>query len=120
MLGRNSAPHDVIRDALSHLVVQNGVTYAAVVETRLTAADGSTFDADMVSFDPSSRARVILEVSIVTIGRVGWMGSKGSYERVRRTSAITASSRGCFKRREIALFSPPLLCQPVELWARRW
>ena len=40
----------------------------AVVETRLTAADGSTFDADVVFFDPSSWARVILEVSIVTIG----------------------------------------------------
>ena len=39
-----------------------------MVETRLTAADGSTFDADVVFFDPSSRARVILEVSIITIG----------------------------------------------------
>jgi hypothetical protein len=68
VLGRNSAPHDAVRDALSHLVVQNGVTDAAVVETRLTAADGSTFDADVVFFDPSSRARVILEVSIVTVG----------------------------------------------------
>ena len=38
------------------------------METHLTAADGSTFDADVVFFDPSSRARVILEVSIVTIG----------------------------------------------------
>ena len=35
MLGRNSAPH-AVRDVLSHLVVQNGVTDAAVVETRLT------------------------------------------------------------------------------------
>ena len=51
-----------------HLVHQNGVTDAAVVETRLTAADGSTFDADVVFFDPSCRARVILEVSVVTIG----------------------------------------------------
>ncbi len=50
------------------LVVQNGVTNAAVVETRLTAADGGTFDADVVYFNPSSRARVILKVSIVTIG----------------------------------------------------
>ena len=65
--------HDAVRDALSHLVVQNGVTDAAVVETRLTAADGrSTFDADMVFFDP--RARVILEVSIVTIGSNTSMG----------------------------------------------
>ena len=44
---------------LSHLVVHNGVTDAAVVETRLAAADGSTYDAYVVFFDPSSRARVI-------------------------------------------------------------
>ena len=50
---------------LSHLVVKDGVTDAAVVETRLAAADGSNID--VVYFD-SSRARVILEVSIVTIG----------------------------------------------------
>ena len=50
----------------SHLVVQNGVIDAAVVETRLTAEDGGTFDADVVFFDPSSRARVILVVSIVS------------------------------------------------------
>ena len=68
VLGRNSAPHNAVRDVLSHLVVQNGVTNAAVVETRLTARNGGTFDADVVYFDPSSRARVILEVSIVTIG----------------------------------------------------
>ena len=37
---------DAVRDLLSHLVVQNGVSDAAVVETRLTAADGGTFDAD--------------------------------------------------------------------------
>ena len=36
--------------------------------TRLAVADGSIYDADVVYFDPSSRARVILEVSIVTIG----------------------------------------------------
>ena len=58
---------------MSHLVVQNGVTDAAVVETRLTAADGSTFDADVVFFDPS-RASVILEVSIVTIGSDASLG----------------------------------------------
>ena len=55
VLGRNSAPHDAVRDALTHLVVQNGITNAAVVETRLTVADGTTFDADAVFFDPSSR-----------------------------------------------------------------
>ena len=67
VLARNSAPHDAVRDVLSHLVVQNGVT-TAVVETRLAAEDGRTYDADVVYFAPSSRARVILEVSIVTIG----------------------------------------------------
>ncbi len=44
----NSAPHDAVRDVLSHLVVENGVTDAAVVETQLAAADRSTYDADMV------------------------------------------------------------------------
>ena len=71
VLEMNSASHDAVRDALSHLV--NGVT-DAVVETRLTAADGSTFDADVVFFVPSSRARVILEVSIVTIGSATSVG----------------------------------------------
>jgi hypothetical protein len=65
VLGRKSAPHDAVRDVLSHLVVQNGVIDAAVVETRLAAADGGTNDAGVVYFDPSSRARVVLEVSIV-------------------------------------------------------
>ena len=60
--------HNAVRDMLSHLVVQNGVINAAVVDTRLTAAYGSTFDADVAFFDPSSGARVILEVSIVAIG----------------------------------------------------
>ena len=57
VLGRNSAPHNAVRDVLSHLVVQNGVTNAAVVETRLTAGDEDTFDADVVYFDSYSRAR---------------------------------------------------------------
>jgi hypothetical protein len=68
VIGRNSAPHDVVGDVLSHLVVQNGVTDAAVVETRHAAADEKIYDADVVYFDPSSRARIMLEVSIVTIG----------------------------------------------------
>ena len=72
------------------MVVQNGVTDAAVVETRLAAADGRTYDADVVYFDPSSRARVILEVSIVTIGsgtslgrgaRVGLCAAEGARAR---------------------------------------
>ncbi len=85
VLGRNSAPHDAVRGVLLHLVLQNGLTDTAVVETRVAAADGSTYDADVVYFDPSSRARVILDVSIVTIGsctslgrgarELDWMGS---------------------------------------------
>ena len=71
---RNSAPQNAVRDVLSHLV-QNGVTDAAVVETRLTAAEGDNFDADVVYFDSSSRARVILEVSIDTIGSDTSLGS---------------------------------------------
>ena len=39
VLGRNSAPHNAVRDVMSHLVLQNGVTNAAVEETRLSAAD---------------------------------------------------------------------------------
>ena len=39
------------------------------METRLAAVNGSTYDADVVYVDQSSRARVILEVSIVTIER---------------------------------------------------
>ena len=77
---------------LSHLVVQNGVTNAAVVETRLTAGDGGTFDADVVYFDPSSRARVILEVSIVTIG------SDTSLGRGARTG-LDGSMRSCGRGR---------------------
>ncbi len=69
MHGRNSAQHDAVRDELSQMVVQNGVTDTAVVETQLAIADGSTYDADVVYFDQSSRARVILEVSIVNLVR---------------------------------------------------
>jgi hypothetical protein len=68
VLGRKSDPHDVVRVVLSHLVIQNCFTDAAVVETRLAAADRGTFDASVVFYNPSSWARVILEVSIVTIG----------------------------------------------------
>ena len=41
--------------------------------------------------------------------------STRSCERVRRTSAIIASPRGCLTRREITLFSPPSLY--VSLWS---
>ena len=57
VLGRTSALHNTVRDALSHLVVQNGVTDAAVEVTLLTAAHGSTFDADVIFIYPSSRSK---------------------------------------------------------------
>jgi hypothetical protein len=71
VLGRNSAPHDAVRDVLSHLVVQNGVTDAAVVETRLAAADESTYDADV-----SGQLRSILQGE-------GHLGSLNRHNRVR-------------------------------------
>ena len=126
---RRDAPQDAVLDVLSHLVVQNGVTDAAVVETRLTAAYGSTFDADVVFFDPPPGRGSSWKYQSSPLGptlhwdaarELGWMGSTRSCEFVRRTSAIIASSRGCLTRREITLFSPPSLCQPVELWAPQW
>ena len=48
MLGRGKAPHNAVRDALMHMVVQCGVTDAAVVETPVTSADGSSTVADVV------------------------------------------------------------------------
>ena len=68
MLGRGKAPHNAVRDALMHMVVQCGVTDAAVVETPVTSADGSSTVADVVYLDNLSGQRVILEVSVVTMG----------------------------------------------------
>jgi hypothetical protein len=70
VLGRNSA-HDAVRNVLSHLVVQNGAT---------DAANADAYDADVGNFNPSSWARVILEVSVVTIGS----GTSLSRSGVRR------------------------------------
>ena len=97
--------------SLSHLVVQNGVTDAVVVETRLKAADGGTFDADVVFFDLSFRARVILEVSIVTIGSDTSLGRDGvnaqlrAREEDKRNHSIV---RRLLTRREISnnIFTP--------------
>ena len=68
MLGRGKAPHNAVRDALMHMVVQCGMADAAVVETPVTSADGSSTVADVVFLDNLSGQRVILEVSVVTIG----------------------------------------------------
>ena len=98
MLRRNSAPHDAVRDVLSHLLmVQNVVA----VVTRLAAADGSSHDADVVYFDPSSRARVVLEVSIITIGfgtslgRDARAGLDWVKAQLRRRSATMMQSGDC-------------------------
>ena len=68
MLGRSMAPHNAVRDALAHMVVQCGLTDAAVVETPVAATNGDSTVADVVYFDSASGNRVILEVSVVTVG----------------------------------------------------
>jgi len=93
-----------------------------------TATNGGTFDANVVFFDPSLRARIILEVSIVTIGsdmgeahEPAWMGSTRSCERARRKSATTALSGGCLTRREIRLLKPhrdPMVAFLKEVYSR--
>jgi hypothetical protein len=68
MLGRNSAPHNAVRDALAHMVKHCGITDVAVVESPVQAADGDSTVADVVYIDNASGRRVILEVSIVSVG----------------------------------------------------
>ena len=68
MLGRGKAPPNAVRDALMHMVVQCGMADAAVVETPVTSADGSSTVADVVYLDNFSGQRVILEVSVATLG----------------------------------------------------
>ena len=68
MLGRGKAPHNAVRDALMHMVVQCGMADAAVVEIPVTSADGSSTVADVAFLDNLSGQRVILEVSVVTMG----------------------------------------------------
>ena len=68
ILGRNSAPHNAVRDVLVHMVKYCGLTDAAKVESPVQAADGSSTVADVVYVDRASGQRVILEVSVVTVG----------------------------------------------------
>ena len=78
MLGRNSAPHNAVRDVLAHMVKYCGLSDAAVVGSPVQAADGDLTVADMVYIDSSSGQRVILEVSVVTVGqRRRWRGARG-------------------------------------------
>ena len=81
---------------LSHLVVQNGDTDAAVVETRLTAADGSPSMRmwSSLTLPPGRGSSWKYQSSQDAARELSWMESTRSCERVRRTSAIIASSRG--------------------------
>ena len=55
MLGRGKAPHnEEVRGALMHMVVQCGMADAAVVETPVTSADGSSTAAGVVFLDSLS------------------------------------------------------------------
>jgi len=68
MLGRNSRPHNEVRDILTHMLRQCGVTDAAVTESTVFDRGGSGFDTDVTYLDPMTGKRVILEVSIVSLG----------------------------------------------------
>jgi len=85
MLGRNSAPHNAVRDTLKHLVEQCGITDAAVTETPVQASDGAPTNADVVYIDKNSGQRVILEVSIVTVGSDSslWAGARDGFDAVK-------------------------------------
>ena len=68
MLGRSSAPQNAVRDVLAHMVKHCGITDGAVVESPVEPADGDSTVADVVYVDNVSGKRVILEVSVVTVG----------------------------------------------------
>ena len=68
MLGRNSAPHNAVRDCLKHMAEQLGLTDQAIIETPISSSDGTTVNADVLYFDRASGNRVVLEVSIVSMG----------------------------------------------------
>ena len=104
MLGLGKAPHNAVRDALMHMVVQCGMAEAAVVETPVTSADGSSTVADVVFLDNLSGQRVILEVSVVTIGSDSSLaaGARAGLGGVR--AQLQARERE--KRNQITLFSP--------------
>ena len=66
-LGRNSAPHNAVRDLLKHFLELLGVTDAAMTEVPVRAPNGETLNTDVIYFDRSSGKRHILEVSIVSV-----------------------------------------------------
>ena len=68
-----------------------------------TNLDGGTFDADDVFFDPSTRARIILGVAIVTIG------SDTSLGRSARTGldGVNALLRERARRKNARLYRCP-------------
>ena len=111
MFWRGKAPHnDAVRDALMHMVVQCGVADAAVVEveTLVTSTDGPSTVADVVYLDNFSGQRVILEVSVETMGsgsslaagaRAG-LGSPSELQARERRSATMTSSEGAERSRK--------------------
>jgi len=95
MLGRNSAPHNAVRDVLAHMVKYCGLTDAAVVESPVQAADGDSTVADVVYIDSASGQRVILEVSVVTVGSAASLaGSARAGLEARNNSAADGARRG--------------------------
>ena len=77
VLGRNSAPHDAVRDVLSHLVVQNGVTDAA----------GSSWKSQSSQSGPVPH--------LVGARELDWMGSMRSRGRERMRNATMTLSEDC-------------------------
>ncbi len=68
MLGRNSAPHSAVSDALTQMVKHCGIMDAAVVEAAVKAAGGDSAVKNVVYFYSAFGQRVIFEVSVVTVG----------------------------------------------------
>ena len=128
MLGWNSAPH-AIRDVLSHLVVQNGVTNAAVVETRLTAEMEAPLMRMLSSSIPPPERELSLKSQLsqsdptLHWGEARELGLDGVNAQLRareddkRNHSVV---RRLLNEAGNNTISPPSFCQPVELWAPRW
>ena len=74
-LGGHIARHNAVRDVLSHMVKLLGLTDAAVVETPVSASDGSVMNADVVYIDNASNKRVILEVAVLSANSDSALGA---------------------------------------------
>ena len=89
------------------------------------AADGDSTVADVVYVDRASGRRVILEISVVTVGsdaalgsssRTGFEGTTALLRAHEESNAVTASSGICLAMPKIILFSPQSACQLLKLW----